>query len=119
MAERIYSAVERAKGGAAPNESDSATEERISDFSAECLPPILERQTRAIADLCRVPLGMVAPMILATASASIGRGLRVRGLPGLTTPANLYVLVCKTSGSGGSVTFRHATAPFVGIQKAL
>ncbi len=62
---------------------------------------------------------MVAPMILATASASIGRGLRVRGLPGLTTPANLYVLVCKTSGSGGSVTFRHATAPFVGIQKAL
>lgn len=117
MSDRIYSATERATGASAATEA--APDEKIPDFPVECLPPVLEKVTRAIAALCRVPLGMVAPMVLATASAGIGRGLRVRGLPGFTTPANLYILVCKTSGSGGSVTFRHATAPFVGMQKAL
>ena len=56
-------------------------------------------------------------MVLAVASASIGKGLRVRSLPGRITPANLFVLVCKTSGSGGSLTFKHATAPLVGMQQ--
>ncbi len=58
-------------------------------------------------------------MVLAVASASIGKGLRVCALPGRVTPANLFVLVCKTSGSGGSLTFKHATAPLVGMQKTL
>jgi Protein of unknown function (DUF3987) len=114
MSTRVYSATERAADADGTRE-----EEKIPDFPAEYLPQVLEKQARAIAELCRVPLGMAAPMILATASASIGRGLRVRSRPGLITPANLYILVCKTSGSGGSVTFRHATAPFVGIQKTL
>jgi len=107
--------------GPAPTPEDGASkDECIPDFPVECLPPVLEREARAISELCRVPLGMVAPMILATASASIGRGLRVRNAKrGITTPANLYVLICKTSGSGGSVTFRLVTAPFVGIQKVL
>ncbi len=119
MSERVYSATERA--AEAVTTEDAAQEEtKISDFPAECLPPILEEQARAIAAVRRVPLGMVAPMILATASASIGKGLLVRDcLPGYITPANLFVLVCKTSGSGGSVTFRDATAPFVGKQKLL
>jgi hypothetical protein len=60
---------------------------------------------------------MSAPMGLAVASASIGKGLRVRSLPGRVTPANLFVLVCKTSGSGGSLTFKHATSPLVGMQQ--
>lgn len=119
MADRIYSAVERASGGATPNETDSASDERLPDFPANCLPEILERQARGIGDLCGVPVGMSAPMVLATASISIGKGLRVRSLPGKVTPANLYVLVCKTSGSGGSLTFKHATAPFVGMQQTL
>ncbi len=138
MSKRVYSATERAAAAAGNDaaekesvadlratgspigaENDPRTEANIPDFPAECLPPLLEKQARAIAELCRVPIGMAAPMILATASASIGRGLCVRSLPGLITRAGLYVLVCKTSGSGGSVSFRHATAPFVGIQKTL
>lgn len=119
MADRVYSAVERASGGATPNEHDNAAEARIPDFPAECLPPILQRQARGISDLCGVPVAMSAPMVLATASISIGKGLRVRALPGKVTPANLFVLVCKTSGSGGSLTFKHATAPLVGMQQTL
>jgi hypothetical protein len=100
-----------------PAEAEPESEERLPDFPAECLPPILQREARAISELCGVPLAMSAPMVLAVASASIGKGLRVLSLPGRKTKANLYVLVCKTSGSGGSSTFKHATAPFVGRQK--
>src|SRR5439155_18330915 len=49
---------------------------------------------------------------------AIGKGLRVRG-PRYVTTANLYVLVCKTSGSGGSQTFGHATKPLIGMQQTL
>ncbi len=98
---------------------ERGSEPRLPDFPAECLPPALAAQARAIANVCRVPLAMSAPMILATASASLGRGVRVCALPGRVTPPNLFVLVCKTSGSGGSLTFNHATTPLVGVQKTL
>jgi uncharacterized protein DUF3987/CHC2-type zinc finger protein len=92
-------------------------EEQLADFPIECLPPILQRVARAISELCGVPLAMSAAMVLAVASASIGKGLRVRSLPGRITSANLFVLVCKTSGSGGSLTYRYATQPLVGMQQ--
>ncbi len=143
MSEREYSAAERAAkaakaaeneaqqaheqttadlhdGGSASTNADGATEdERIPDFPVECLPPVLEREARGITELCGVPVAMSAPMVLATASISIGKGLRVRSLRGRITPANLYVLVCKTSGSGGSLTFKYATAPLVGMQQTI
>ncbi len=119
MAERIYSAVERAHGGAVSHETDAPAEERIPDFPAECLPPVLEREARGISELCGMPLGMSGPMVLGSSSISLGKGLRLRSLPGRVTPANLFVLVCKTSGSGGSLTFTHATAPLVGMQQTL
>jgi len=62
---------------------------------------------------------MAAPMVLATASAAIGRGLLVRSLNGHETPANLYFLVCKASGTGGSSAFGKATAPLAGLQALL
>ena len=131
MKTRIYSALDRAaldrvSGDRADAGSDFAEdagvpdEESISDFPAECLPPVLESIVRAIAGVCRVPLGMAAPMVLATASASLGRGLYVDAkLHGCETPPNLFILVCKTSGSGGSLSFRHATAPFFDIERTL
>jgi hypothetical protein len=100
-------------------ESEPEAEECLPDFPAECLPPVLERQARGISELCGVPLGMSAPMVLAVASISIGKGLRVRSLPGKVTSGNIYVLVCKTSGSGGTTTFKRATEPLIGMQKTL
>jgi hypothetical protein len=100
-------------------ESEPGKENDIQGFPIECLPPLLKRQACGITELCGVPLSMSAPMVLATASIAIGRGLQVRSLSGRVTHANLFVLVCKTSGSGGSLTFKHATAPLVGMQKTL
>jgi hypothetical protein len=117
MSTRVYSATERAAEAAAATEDCARKDEKIPDFPAECLPPILQREARAISELCGVPHGMSAPMLHAVAGASIGNRLRVRSLPGRVTLANSFVLVCKTSGSGGSLTFKHATAPLVGMQQ--
>jgi hypothetical protein len=103
----------------AEGESEADVAGGIADFPVDCLPPLLKNQVRAISALCGVPMAMSGPMVLGTASIAIGRGLRVRSLPGRLTQANLFVLVCKTSGSGGSLTFKHATAPLVGKQKTL
>ena len=124
MPKRTYSAAERAEeaadeGESSPVETPAPETEGIPDFPVECLPPVLAKIARAIADVCRVPLGMSAPMVLATASASIGRGLRVNCPRGKIAPANLSILVSGTSGSGKSLTYRHATAPLTGMQKVL
>lgn len=88
-------------------------------FPVNSLPRLLRRQAEAIAEVCRVPVAMSAPMVLATASAAIGRGLVVRSLKGESTYANLYFLVSKASGTGGSSAFRKATAPLYGLQALL
>src|SRR5262249_25231946 len=58
----------------ADTESEPEPDERLPDFPAECLPPILQREACAISELCGVPLAMSAPMVLAVASATIGKG---------------------------------------------
>jgi len=108
---RRYSATEREEEGlaAAPP----------AEFPITCLPRVLRRHAEAIAEVCRVPVAMSAPMVLATASAAIGRGLLVRSLRGHETPPNLYFLVAKASGTGGSSAFAKATAPLMGLQALL
>lgn len=108
---RRYSATEREEeGGAIP---------APSEFPVTCLPAVLRRQAEAIAEVCGVPVAMSAPMVLATASAAIGRGLRVRSLQGKITPANIYVLVAKASGTGGSSAYKQAAAPLFGLEARL
>jgi uncharacterized protein DUF3987/CHC2-type zinc finger protein len=121
----IGEAMERANGESVviaelePDEEDEEPEEeRPPDFPIESLPPILRRVAEEISKIVGVPLAMSAPMTLATGAIAIGKGLRVRG-PRYVTTANLYVLVCKTSGSGGSQTFGHATKPLIGMQQTL
>jgi Protein of unknown function (DUF3987)/CHC2 zinc finger len=100
-------------------EAETEQEDDLPDFPIECLPPILQRMARAISQLLGVPLAMSAPMVLVAASIVIGAGLRVRSLAGRITPANLFVLVFKTSGSGGTLTYTYATAPLFGMQHLL
>ena len=104
---------------AAAREEEGGAAQPPQDFPIHCLPRVLRREAEAIAEICRVPVGMAAPMVLATASAAIGRGLLVRSLRGHETPANLYFLVCKASGTGGSSAFGKATAPLYGLQALL
>lgn len=86
------------------------------EFPLEVLPPVLREQARAIADVCRVPLDLVGPSVLATASACLGQGLEVSSAPGRRTAGNLFILCVKNSGAGGSVAYHHATAPLRGWQ---
>ena len=119
MEKRTYSAAPRAElaqtgEDSTPEQAPAPDAERIPDFPVECLPPILAKMAVGIADVTGTPLAMSAPMILAAASASIGRALQVRSIKNHVTRANLYILVCKTSGSGGSNAFGLATGPLFG-----
>lgn len=116
----------REPDGADQSESNNATGEpeaapgvdlaKADPFPVDKLPEVLARQAEAIADVAGVPLAMSAPLVLAAASASIGRGVRVSSLNGRETRASLYLLMAKQSGSGGSGAYRLAMAPLTGFQ---
>lgn len=109
MSGRVFNPAERA-------EAAERGEIEPPPFPSECLPPILRRMAEAVAELQRVPVAMTAPMVLATASAALGRGVRLKVLRGREAPSNLFVCVCKESGTGGSSAFRMVTAPLDGMQ---
>ncbi len=88
----------------------------VSPFPADALPPVLRRMAEAIAEVTRTPLDLSGPCVLATASACLGRGLLLRSAPGRVTPPNIYLLLVKPSGAGGSTAYAHATAPLRGFQ---
>ena len=85
-------------------------------FPVQCLPPILRDMAPAIEDVTGMPLDMIGPCMLATASACLGNGLTVRSRPGFVTSPNIFVLMVKNSGAGGSAAYRLATAPLRGFQ---
>jgi len=92
--------------------------EAADPFPVDAMPKVLGRMAEAIADVGGVPLGMSAPLVLAAASAAIGRGVRVKALQGRETRASLYLMMGKQSGSGGSGAYRLAMAPLHGFQAA-
>ena len=87
-------------------------------FPVEALPGVLRKMAEAIADVGGVPVAMSAPLVLAAASAAVGRGVRVKSLMGRETRASLYLIMGKQSGSGGSGAYRLAMAPLAGFQAA-
>ena len=87
-------------------------------FPVEALPSVLRKMAEAIAEVVGVPVAMSAPLVLAAASAAVGRGVRVYSLNGHETRANLYVIMGKQSGSGGSSAYRFAVGPLNGFQAA-
>ena len=106
---RIFKPAERA-------EAEAAGEIITPPFPSECLPRVLRRMAEGVAELERLPVAMTGPMVLAVASAALGRGVLLKGLQGKVTPPNLFVCVCKESGTGGSTAFKSITAPMDGMQ---
>jgi hypothetical protein len=103
----------------APADNSGEDEEQQSareEFPITCLPPILAHMAQAISELGRWPLRLTAPLVLAAASASLGRGIRVRSYDGHETRPNIYLLIGKESGSGGTSAFKLAFAPIFGFQ---
>lgn len=96
--------------------NDDHTPAGRGEFPLDVLPPILGEVASAIAKVSGAPLDMVGPCVLATASACLGQGIEVRSAPGLRNAGNLYILLVKPSGAGGSTAYRFATAPLQGYQ---
>jgi hypothetical protein len=94
----------------------AGTDAESPPFPVHALPPVLRDMATAISEIVGVPEAMSAPMILATAGAAMGKGLRVKSLRGRITPGNLYVMLAKASGSGGSSAYKLATGPMYGYQ---
>jgi uncharacterized protein DUF3987 len=101
---------------AEPFEHDEADIETIAPFPSHALPAVLSNQVRAIAELGDWPESLVGPLILAAASACLGRAVCVKTIKGNITYGNIFVLIAKQSGSGGSTAFKHAMAPIRGSQ---
>ena len=100
----------------AKSNDDAPAPDAIPPFPVEGLPPLLAEITREIADTTGTPLDIVAPCVIATASACLGRGLLVDSAPGRVSAPNIFALVVKPSGAGGSVAYSLATAPLRGYQ---
>jgi hypothetical protein len=97
--------------GVIPAPSEVLEQSGPGDFPLDALPPILREMASAIDKVSRVPLDMVGPCLLATASACLGQGIEIRSAPGMQCAGNLFLLLVKPSGAGGSVAYRFATAP--------
>jgi hypothetical protein len=106
----------RIKKLAAEKEAEANGEWTPPPFPVASLPPIARKMACEVARVLRVPVAMTAPIILAVVSACIGKKLRAVTLRGRVTPANLYIVLCKESGTGGSSAFQAVTAPFNGLQ---
>lgn len=106
---RIFKPAERA-------EAEASGEIVAPPFPSECLPKVLREMAEGVAKLKRLPEAMSGPMVLGVASAALGRGVLLTGLHGQITPPNLFVCVCKESGTGGSSAFGAITAPLDGMQ---
>jgi hypothetical protein len=88
-------------------------------FPVDCLPQVLSDMANGISDIAGVPPEMSGPLVLAVASASTGRGVRLNSINNHQTSSNLYLLFSKQSGSGGSTAFKLASAPFYGREAQL
>lgn len=97
---------------------EGTMEEQADPFPVAALPVVLRKMAEAVGDVGGVPSAMSAPLVLAAASAAIGRGVRVKSLKGRETRACLYLMMGKQSGSGGSGAYRLAMGPLNGFQAA-
>ena len=88
------------------------SEEVITPFPLQHLPPAARAMAEAIASTERTPETLAGCCVLGFMSASIGAGLQVTSGPSRVTRGNLYIMPSAESGSGKSETYRHAANPF-------
>lgn len=82
-----------------------------SSFPVDALPPPVLDIVDSVADRLQVPDALPACCALATISAAIGSGLRVRTIGDRTLRGNIYVVVSVPSGSGKTETFNDVLKP--------
>jgi hypothetical protein len=101
------------------NPGHDETEEKISPFPLQHLPPVARDMAEAIARTERTPETLAGCCVLGFLSASIGAGLQVTSGPNRVTRGNLYIMASAESGSGKSETFRHAAKSFFAYEREM
>ena len=88
-------------------------------FPLNALPPQVQDIVDSVADRLQVPHELPACCALATISAAIGSGLRVRTIGDRTLRGNIYIVVSVPSGSGKTETFNDVLKPVFERQRWL
>src|ERR1035441_6738096 len=100
------------------SKGDGLEDDRGS-LPTQALPPAVRDVVKAVSETHRVPESLAACCALAVTSAAIGKGLKVSSIPGMSAPANLYLMVGARSGTGKSVVFETLTKPIKDCEKRL
>ena len=77
------------------------------------MTPVLGDIVKEVARVTQTPEAMAGPLALGIVSASIGKGLSIRGNAGRITPSNIYVLLGAKSGTGKSECSKIIFKPFI------
>lgn len=93
-----------------PNASPAPADAR-REFPTDALGATLAKFVREVARVQRVPESLVACIVLGVLSATLGKQLRGRLLPGMVTPPNLYIIAAVRSGVGKSVAAQLCDGP--------
>ena len=86
-------------------------------FPTHLLPPVLGDIVKEVARVTQTPEAMAGPLALGIVSASIGKGLSIKGNAGRITPSNIYVLLGAKSGTGKSECAKIIFKPFIDYAK--
>ena len=81
-------------------------------FPVDALPRVLKELSQSLAEVHGVPPEFPAAVAMTVVGAAVGRGLRLNTVRGMTTCANLYLLVGMRSGLGKSTVMKPICAPF-------
>ena len=87
-------------------------------FPTHLLPPVLGDIVKESARVTQTPEAMAGPLALGIVSASIGKGLSIRGHAGRITPSNIYVLLGAKSATGKSECSEIIFKPFIDYANA-
>jgi hypothetical protein len=89
-------------------------------FPIERLSPLLRDIAKATSDSIGTPIEMCAPIALFAFGGCQGKGVRLESVRGhAPTPGNLFGIISKVSGSGGSETAKRIMGPMIAMQQTL
>ena len=89
------------------------TTQETKPFPTHLLPKVLGDLVKEVARVTQTPEAMAGPLTLGNVSASIGKGLVIKGHAGRITPPNLYILLGAKSGTGKSECAKIIFKPFI------
>ena len=89
------------------------TTQETKPFPTHLLPKVLGDLVKEVARVTQTPEAMAGPLTLGIVSATIGKGLVIKGHAGRITPPNLYILLGAKSGTGKSECAKIIFKPFI------